>query len=122
MWSPDTSTCFASVANDGRLEIWDLKVNYLNPVVTQFDKKPDANGEMVEDHTPKTVVRFPPSFSKMQPVILTGNSKGEVDVYRTRGFEHGQVSMQDQHHRLLTALKKDDFSADKGDKEGEAQE
>ena len=47
--------------------------------------------------------------------------KGEVDVYRTRGFEHGQVSLQDQHTRLLTALKKDDFSADKGEeKEAEA--
>lgn len=115
MWSPDTSTCFASVADDGRLEIWDLKENYLNPVVTHFDKDADGN----EDRTPKTVVRFTPHFSKMSPVVLTGNKNGEVDVYRTRGFEHAQVSPQDQWNRLLMALKKDDFSADKNDKEAE---
>jgi WD40 repeat protein len=118
MWSPDTSTVFASVADDGRLEIWDLKENYLSPVVTHFDL--DADGK--EDHTPKTVVRFTPNFSKMSPVVMTGNSKGEVDVYRTRGFEHMQVSSEDQWNRLLSSLKKDDFSGEKGDKEAEAQE
>lgn len=82
-WSPDTSTTFASVADDGRLEIWDL-TNYLSPMVTHFDKDKEGN----DDHTPKTVVRFTPKFSKMSPVIMTGNVKGEVDVYRTRGMEH----------------------------------
>ena len=115
MWSPDTSTVFASVSDDGRLEIWDLYTNYLNPEVTHFDKDADGN----DDHTPKTVVRFTPNFSKMSPVVMTGNSKGEVDVYRTRGFEHKQVSNEDQHNRILSVLKKDDFTADKTDKEAE---
>lgn len=118
MWSPDTSTVFASVANDGRLEIWDLKEDYLNPVVTQFDIDADGN----EDHTPKTVVRFTPNYSKMSPVVMTGNSKGQVDVYRTRGFEHMQVSNEDQWNRLMSSLKKDDFSGDKNEKEADAQE
>ena len=118
MWSPDTSTVFASVSDDGRLEIWDLYTNYLNPEVTHFDKDADGN----DDHTPKTVVRFTPNFSKMSPVVMTGNSKGEVDVYRTRGFEHKQVSNEDQHNRILSVLKKDDFTADKTDKEAEVQE
>jgi len=53
-------------------------------MVTHFDKDKEGN----DDHTPKTVVRFTPKFSKMSPVIMTGNVKGEVDVYRTRGMEH----------------------------------
>lgn len=54
-WSPITSSCFASVANDGRIEIWDLKINNLAPVVTYFDKEPDSDKL---DNTPKTIVRF----------------------------------------------------------------
>jgi len=30
-WSPNTSSVFASVANDGRIEIWDLKRDSLAP-------------------------------------------------------------------------------------------
>ena len=41
-WSPITSSCFASVADDGRVEIWDLKINPLAPVVTHFDKTKDG--------------------------------------------------------------------------------
>lgn len=109
-WSPNTSSCFASVTNDGRIEIWDLFTEPLGPVVTYFDK--DENGN--HDNTPKTIVRF----SATSPVILSGNLKGEVDVYRTRGLEHVQVSEQDQQNRLLAAIRKgrNDFANDaKGD-------
>ena len=58
----------------------------------------------------------------MSPVVMTGNSKGEVDVYRTRGFEHMQVSYEDQWNRLITAIKKDDFTNDKNEQEAEAAE
>lgn len=37
-WSPITSTNFASVSDDGRIEIWDIKEDPLNPLVTHFDK------------------------------------------------------------------------------------
>lgn len=53
-------------------------------MVTHFDKLEDGT----EDKTPKTIVRF----SESSPVILTGNEKGEVDVYRTKGLEYVQVS------------------------------
>ena len=79
-WSPHTSSVFASVANDGRIEIWDLFKDELGPQLTFFDKTPD--GEV--SNIPKTVVRF----SKNAPVILTGNLKGAVDVYRVNGLEH----------------------------------
>jgi WD40 repeat protein len=48
MWSPITSSCFALVADDGRIEIWDLKIDPLAPVKIKFD----------EERCPKTIVRF----------------------------------------------------------------
>ena len=56
-WSPITSTVFSSVANDGRIEIWDIKLNALKPQVTHFDKFGPQDEEVV-DNTPKTSVRF----------------------------------------------------------------
>lgn len=35
-WSPRTSTVFASVAGDGRIEIWDLWLSTLDPIVRSF--------------------------------------------------------------------------------------
>lgn len=55
-------------------------MNNLGPVVTHFD----VMGDGTEDKTPKTTVRF----SASSPVILSGNEKGEVDVYRSKGLEH----------------------------------
>jgi hypothetical protein len=102
-----TSSRFASVTDDGRVEIWDLK-DSLTPLITHFDK--DADGNNI--HTPKTIVRF----SASSPVILTGNVQGGVDVYRSKGLEHVQVSDVDQQDRLLNAIKKDDFAAESKDK------
>jgi WD40 repeat protein len=103
-WSPSTSSCFASVTNDGRVEIWDLKVDTLGPIITFFDT--DENDNRI--HTPKTIVKFSPTA----PVILTGNLNGQVDVYRTKGLEHVQVLTTDQQNRLMGSLKKEDFSSD----------
>ena len=113
-WSPHTSSVFASVTNDGRIEIWDLKKDNLNPLILHFDSQSDG----VRVNTPKTVV----AFGRESPVILTGNSKGEVDVYRVNGLEHVQVSYQDQINRLLQAIQKDDYTETKGKKkEGEGE-
>lgn len=43
-------------------------------------------------------------FSKNSPVVLSGNLKGSVDVYRVNGLEHVQVSDEDQIDRLLSAI------------------
>lgn len=102
------------MANDGRIEIWDLHDDTLQPVVTYFDK--DSNGANV--NVPKTIVRF----SNTSPVILSGNLSGEVDVYRTRGLEHVQVSDQDQQNRLMQAIKKEDFTQEAGDNKNEGGE
>jgi WD40 repeat protein len=104
---------FASVANDGRIEIWDLKKNSLGPQLDHWDKTPE--GEIVT--TPKTVVKF----SKTSPVILAGAIDGRVCVYRTYGLEHGPVSDEDQMHRIMSSIAKEDFSStNKEKKDGDA--
>ena len=71
--SKKTSSVFASVANDGRIEIWDLAIDPLAPLVTWFDKDPkDTTGQTFLKHA-KTVVRFSKAIS---PVIFTGNVCG----------------------------------------------
>ena len=108
-----SSSVFASVANDGRIEIWDLKRDSLAPQLYQWDTDPKTGEEI---KTPKTVVKF----SKTSPVILAGSTDGKVCVYRTRGLEHGPVSDEDQMHRIMSAIAKEDFSSSKEKKEEEA--
>lgn len=100
------------MANDGRIEIWDLKRDVLSPVLTWFDK--DAAGN--ELHVPKTAVKF----SRNSPVVLAGTEDGRVGVYRTHGLEHVQVSERDQIQRVMSAISKDEFqSSDSQQKEEE---
>jgi len=110
-WSPKTSSVFASVANDGRIEIWDLKRDVLSPVLTHFDKDAAQN----EIHTPKTAVKF----SRNSPVVLAGTDDGKVGVYRSHGLEHVQVSEVDQRNRLLSAITKDEYESSNNFKDDE---
>lgn len=112
-WSPHTSSVFASVANDGRIEIWDLKRDNLQPLLTHHDK--DSEGKDI--NTPKTIVRF----AKNSPVVLAGDLTGKVGVYRTIGLEHVQVSEKDQIQRLISSITKDEFG-DAGAKGKKAEE
>jgi hypothetical protein len=71
-WSPTTSTVFASVCKDGRLELWDLeKNNMLDPFA--YIKAKDG-----ERFPEKTLVRF----AQEAPVIITGDVAGDVNFYR----------------------------------------
>ena len=38
-WSPFSATTFASIASDGRIEIWDLSENTADPIITHFNDK-----------------------------------------------------------------------------------
>lgn len=107
-WSPHTSSVFALVADDGRVEIWDLYKNNLEPKLTYFDKIAKSK---TKSSTAKTCVRWGKQF----PVLVTGNIEGVVHVYRTNGLEHVQVSHHDQVARLLDSIKKDDFADDSKD-------
>lgn len=44
-WSPYTSSIFAIVANDGRLEVWDLAKDTMHPLVSKFDILEEAPKE-----------------------------------------------------------------------------
>jgi WD40 repeat protein len=106
-WSPGTSSVFALVADDGRVEIWDLFKNNLEPKLSYFDKI----NKKTKSSTAKTSVRW----SRQSPVLVTGNVEGVVHVYRTNGLEHVQVSNLDQAERLLESIRKDDFAEDAKD-------
>ena len=75
-WSPHCSTLFASVAKDGRLELWDLlKNNMLDPCA--FVKAKEG-----ETLPAKTMVRF----CEGAPIIITGDVQGDLNVYRLHGM------------------------------------
>lgn len=42
-WSPTCSTVFASVAGDGRVQLWDLAQSTLDPIVSTDAKGPDRS-------------------------------------------------------------------------------
>lgn len=77
-WHPSTSTVFASVCKDGRLELWDFeKNNMLDPFAC-------IKATSEEEELPcKTMVKF----AIGDPVIITGDVAGDVNVYRVHGYE-----------------------------------
>ena len=91
-----------------------MKRDSLAPQLDQWDKDPVTGQDVT---TPKTVVKF----MKTSPVILAGSTDGKVSVYRTRGLEHGPVSDEDQMHRIMSAIAKDDFTGKKEEEEAAAQ-
>jgi len=91
-----------------------LKLDPLAPKLTHFDSDSEGN----DINVPKTVVRF----SKKSPVLFTGNSIGQVGVYRTFGLEHGPVLERDQQERLISAITKDEFTETSQDKSKDADE
>jgi dynein intermediate chain 4, axonemal len=98
-WSPNSSTIFSCVCDDGRVEIWDLDKGNIGPIIT---KKPEARGD------PGTMVRFCQEF----PVLVTGNSKGVVDVYRVKNLNQPLLTKDEHKKRLEKAV----YPTDKDDK------
>ena len=74
-WSPNCSTLFASVAKDGRIELWDLTKNNMLDPFAQIPKQSET------PLPPKTVVRF----AQGAPVIVTGDIAGDISVFRLHG-------------------------------------
>ncbi|OMJ85725.1 hypothetical protein SteCoe_12921 [Stentor coeruleus] len=91
-WSPHSSTIFSNVCDDGRVELWDLSVSNIGPIIT---KKPEQRG------SPGTMVRFCQEF----PVLVTGNSQGVVDVYRLKNLNQELLTKDEHKKRLEKALK-----------------
>eukprot|EP01017_Pseudomicrothorax_dubius_P006855 TRINITY_DN12037_c0_g1_i2.p1 TRINITY_DN12037_c0_g1~~TRINITY_DN12037_c0_g1_i2.p1 ORF type:complete len:134 (-),score=32.12 TRINITY_DN12037_c0_g1_i2:43-396(-) len=90
-WSPYSSTVFASVARDGRLELWDLKESLLDPI---YKDKPAENAKWPM----KTVVKF----SRHNPILLTGDADGDIQVNRIHGLDGGNE--KEENEKLIKVL------------------
>ncbi|CDW80368.1 wd repeat protein [Stylonychia lemnae] len=101
MWSPNISSVFASVANDGRIEIWDIFKDNQQPQLTYYDRNSKGNYK----NTPKSVIKF----SNNRPLLITGNIKGSLDIYRLYGLNDIIQTKEDQIQRLLTSIQKNDL-------------
>ena len=109
-WSPHSSTIFSCVCDDGRVEIWDLSKSKTVPIIT---KKSKTRGD------PGTMVKFCQEF----PVLVTGNSKGIVDVYRLKNLEQEPLTKDEHRKRLEDAVSpKDREGYRKGEDEEEEME
>lgn len=155
-WCPSDSTTFGSVAEDGRIEIWDLQQSILDPIITHFPKKyasaytpapgeewgalgrassaaaitglsGDNNFDDLDDPPAipivlndastvpleTTVPQEIPlectaiSFAPAAPVILVGDSTGDVTVYRVPALANRNshnLSMEDQIAAMHKAM------------------
>lgn len=90
-WSPDNSTFFASCMGDGRVELWDLTENLLDPIVAFY---PGSN------KTRRTCVRF----ALNSPVLVCGDAEGKVNVMRMQNTEIPRLSEEEQQDRLLKVI------------------
>ena len=84
-WSPYTSTIFGCVADDGRVEIWDLARLTIDPIIIFDEKK-----------IPKKSIKF----SSSSNIVATGDNDFGIDIFRIYNLEHEKVSDFDQISRL----------------------
>ena len=89
VWSNDTSTVFACVADDGRIEIWDLARKAIQPII-------------IEDIG--TAAKKSIKFAKGAKIIATGNAEGNIDVFRIYNMEHSPVSDEHQIKHLQNVI------------------
>ena len=80
-WSPFTSTIFGCVADDGRIEIWDLSQQTIDPVIRWKPSNPS------KINIPKKCIKF----SKSSQVIASGDSDFDIDVFRLYNLKHVEV-------------------------------
>ena len=55
-WSPSNSTAFAIVTKDGRIEIWDMRISTLKPVVSHSVPNVSLNCLLFNSHSPIVAV------------------------------------------------------------------
>jgi WD40 repeat protein len=90
-WSPYTSTIFGCVADDGRVEIWDMSRLTIDPTIY---------------HKPEGYIPSKKSikFSNSSHVVATGNSDFDIEIFRIYNLDHVVVSDDDQKERLHNIL------------------
>lgn len=80
-WSPFTSTIFGSVCDDGRIEIWDLAHQTIDPIIMWKTEEPSKM------NVPRKSIKF----SKSSQVVASGDSDFDIDVFRLYNLKHVEV-------------------------------
>ncbi|XP_056388801.1 dynein axonemal intermediate chain 4 isoform X2 [Hyla sarda] len=88
MWSPSSPLVFGAV-NENRVEIWDLSVSTLDPVIVS-----SANPGV------KLTTLL---FSKNTNCVLIGDSDGQVSVYALRNVSSAEASQVNALYELIEA-------------------
>lgn len=88
-WSDDTSTVFGDVADDGRIEIWDLARSAIQPIIVN-----------TEDKAAKKSIKF----SDGGKIVAAGAADGTITIYRIYNMEHSPVSDEHQVKRLQSII------------------
>ncbi|XP_067419436.1 dynein axonemal intermediate chain 4 isoform X3 [Emydura macquarii macquarii] len=86
MWSPKSAFVFAAV-NEGRVEIWDLSVSTLDPLIVTF-ANPGVKFTTV-------------LFARNTDCILIGDSNGTVSVYELRNMIASDSNKVDALHDII---------------------
>lgn len=86
-WCPSSATLFACV-NDKAVEIWDLSVSILDPIISYVPVQ----------ELKLSVVRF--TVDSEIETVLVGDSEGQVTVYQLRGL----TSARDSQAQILAKL------------------
>ena len=88
-WSDDTSTVFGCVTDDGRIEIWDLARNPVQPIIT--DGKGMASKKSIK-------------FCFGGKVVAVGDVNGNITIYKLCNLDHKPVSQNAQIEHLNKVL------------------
>ncbi|XP_030429513.1 WD repeat-containing protein 78 isoform X2 [Gopherus evgoodei] len=86
MWSPKSAFVFAAV-NEGRVEIWDLSVSTLDPLIVTF-ANPGVKFTTV-------------LFARNTDCILIGDNNGIVSVYELRNMTASDSNKVDALHDII---------------------
>lgn len=84
---PYSSTIFASASAEGRIDVWDIYKNVINPLITEFSGVNIKNDENTNTKPQKQKSLIKILFGLNNPILLTGNNDGVVTVYRVNGLE-----------------------------------
>ena len=80
-WSPFTSTIFGCVTDNGRVEIWDLARQSVDPIIE------------IKVQEGASISRKSIKFSRSSQVVAVGDNDFGIDIFRLFNLEHVQVSL-----------------------------
>eukprot|EP01027_Heterolobosea_sp_BB2_P018498 GEZU01026048.1.p1 GENE.GEZU01026048.1~~GEZU01026048.1.p1 ORF type:complete len:927 (+),score=251.84 GEZU01026048.1:225-2783(+) len=88
-WSYNSSTMFGSVSAKGVIDIWDMSVSSLNPLVSETRQGRNLSSIL---------------FAKESPAVLVGDDKGCVEVLKLCGIAQSTLEPEDQKAHLERAV------------------